>query len=243
MYCKSCGSEIPDDAKFCPECGMAVESGFDDSSERLSGKKVTENIYLCPDGKYRWYYEFPMMKNPTLLFTIWKVLGISFGIVYLIIFLTSLGDYFRYGWDGVGKFWGGFLLLFLFFLVLGVVAYIILAWMYGWKYIVLFEMDENEIAHIQMLKQFKKAEAIGWLTALAGLASGNLTTIGIGINSAVRNSMTSEFKNVKEVRSLKRQHVIKVNQLLNHNQVYAEEADFDFVLEYITKHCVNAKIR
>lgn len=45
MYCKSCGSEIPDDAKFCPECGMAVESGFDDSSERLSGKKVTENIY------------------------------------------------------------------------------------------------------------------------------------------------------------------------------------------------------
>lgn len=112
MYCKSCGSEIPDDAKFCPECGMAVESGFDDSSERLSGKKVTENIYLCPDGKYRWYYEFPMMKNPTLLFTIWKVLGISFGIVYL-----------------------------------------------------------------------------------------------------------------------KRQHVIKVNQLLNHNQVYAKEADFDFVLE------------
>lgn len=67
--------------------------------------------------------------------------------------------------------------------------------------------------------------------------------IGIGINSAVRNSMTSEFKNVKEVRSLKRQHVIKVNQLLNHNQVYAKEADFDFVLEYITKHCVNAKIR
>ena len=132
---------------------------------------------------------------------------------------------------------------FFFFLVLGVVAYIILAWMYGWKYIVLFEMDENEIAHIQMPKQFKKAEAIGWLTALAGLASGNLTTIGIGINSAVRNSMTSEFKNVKEVRSLKRQHVIKVNQLLNHNQVYAEEADFDFVLEYITKHCVNAKIR
>ena len=42
--CPQCGAQVSG-TKFCPECGMAVESGFDDSSERLSGKKVTENIY------------------------------------------------------------------------------------------------------------------------------------------------------------------------------------------------------
>ena len=43
-------------------------------NEILEGKKVSENIYLCPDGVYRWIYEFPMAKNPTILITVWKVL-------------------------------------------------------------------------------------------------------------------------------------------------------------------------
>ena len=26
MYCKNCGTEIPKDAEFCPECGQAINS-------------------------------------------------------------------------------------------------------------------------------------------------------------------------------------------------------------------------
>ncbi|MBI2836396.1 MAG: zinc-ribbon domain-containing protein [Chloroflexi bacterium] len=25
MYCSSCGEKIPDDSKFCPECGSALK--------------------------------------------------------------------------------------------------------------------------------------------------------------------------------------------------------------------------
>lgn len=78
----------------------------------------------------------------------------------------------------------------------------ILAGIYGWKYIVLFEMNEEAIRHIHMNKQFKKAEAMGWLTALIGAASGHL-------------------------------HTIKLDGLLNHNQIYANGEDYDFVVEYI----------
>ena len=46
---------------------------------------VTERIRLCPDGVYRWFYSFSMLKNPAQLFTVWKVLGLSFGIVYLFV--------------------------------------------------------------------------------------------------------------------------------------------------------------
>ena len=37
----------------------------------------SKNIVLCPDGKYRWYYEYPMLKNPVILFTVWKVVLIG----------------------------------------------------------------------------------------------------------------------------------------------------------------------
>lgn len=210
--------------------------------EKIQGQRVTENIYLCPDGKYRWYYEFPMMKNPTLLFTVWKVLGLAFFIVWLFIFLISLGDVLSYGFGSILKFTGAFLLLFLFFMGLGLIAYIFLAAVYGWKYIVLFEMDEKEIAHIQMPKQFDKAQAMGWVTALAGLAGKSLPAMGAGMLAASKNSSTSVFADVKEVKGVRQQHTIRVNQMLNRNQVYADDPDYDFVWNFITGRCPQAKI-
>ena len=41
------------------------------------------------------------------------------------------------------------------FLGIVVLSYIILAALYGWKYVVLFEMDETGITHIQLPKQVK----------------------------------------------------------------------------------------
>ena len=210
--------------------------------EKIQGQRVTENIYLCPDGKYRWYYEFPMMKNPTLLFTVWKVLGLAFFIVWLFIFLISLGDVLSYGFGSILKFTGAFLLLFLFFMGLGLIAYIFLAAVYGWKYIVLFEMDEKEVVHIQMPKQFDKAQAVGWLTALAGLAGKSLPAMGAGMLAASKNSSTSVFADVKEVKGVRQQHTIRVNQMLNRNQVYADDPDYDFVWNFITGRCPQAKI-
>ena len=40
---------------------------------------------------------------------------------------------------------------------------------------------------------------------------------------------------MKRMRALKAFHTIKLDSLLNHNQIYAEPEDFDFVLEYISK--------
>ena len=46
------------------------------------------------------------------------------------------------------------------FFVLSIVSYLILAALYGGKYQVLFEMTEDSVTHIQMPKQFKKAENV-----------------------------------------------------------------------------------
>ena len=106
-------------------------------------------VTLYPDGKYRWVYEVSMMKNPSILIDIFKVLGISLGIVWLFTVLLDIFD------DDLSleKLWNltlVFLGLMLVFVVIGLIAYTILAWSYGWKYVVIFTMDNKELVHQQM---------------------------------------------------------------------------------------------
>jgi len=102
-------------------------------------------------------------------------------------------------------------------------------------------MDDQEIKHIQLPKQFKKAQAVSVLTSLVGIAAKKPTMVGAGMLTAGKNASISEFKNVRRVKARRRLHLIKVNQLLNKNQIYVPDEDFDFVLEYIRSHCPNAK--
>ncbi|MCR5156114.1 MAG: hypothetical protein K6C96_05500 [Butyrivibrio sp.] len=210
--------------------------------EDIQGQKVTENIYLCPDGKYRWVYEFNMLKNPAILFTIWKIFGILILIQIGFSFIFALFE------GGVSDWISGYLLspgilivpgiLF----VLSIIAYIIVAFLYGWKYMVLFEMNEEGVVHNQMPKQFEKAQGIAWLTTMAGLLAGNYTTAGAGMLASAKSNSVSTFEKVKMVAKKKGLHLIKVDESLEKNQVYAEDADFEFVWSYISARCPNAKI-
>ena len=208
----------------------------------INGERVTENIYLCPDGKYRWIFEFPMLKNPVILFTVFKVLGMSAAIIAIFMLLVDLiadGSITPPETDELMiAFW-----VILFFIGVVIISYTILAAMYGFKYMVLFEMDEEKVVHIQMSKQFEKAQAIGWLTAMVGLASGRIGAAGTGMLAAARNTSTSDFVNVRQVIGNRWMRVIKVNKLLDHNQIYVEPSDYDFVFNYISQRCVNAKVR
>lgn len=208
----------------------------------LQGQQITKNIWLCPDGVYRWHYAFDMLRNPTVLFTVWKVLGIAFGAVYLFSTILTL---IENGFSGE-KLWAEmkpFLILAAVFFVISIIAYGIVAASYGWKYQVLFEMTEEKVTHIQMQKQFEEAQAIGWLTALAGAATGNLSMTGLGIDAAAKDKSVSEFKSVTSVKVRRRRHTIYVNQTLEKNQVYAGDEDFEFVLKYILDRCTKAKVK
>lgn len=56
MYCRNCGKQIPDDAKFCPECGASVsetskseqynESGYVGDTN-ISKKETHEGLFLA----------------------------------------------------------------------------------------------------------------------------------------------------------------------------------------------------
>ena len=212
-------------------------------AEKTAGEQVTEHIRRCPDGMYRWYYELSMLKNPVILFTTWKVLGISFAAVYLFVLISSAVSDALYGWRGFLDLTWIFLLVTLGLAVLSVLAYLLVAAAYGWRYVVLFEMDDKILRHIQVPRQFKKAQALTWLTMLAGAASKSPTTAAAGLLAATKNSSTSELANVRRIVLRPKRNLIKLKQTLEHNQVYAAPEDYEFVRAHLTARCGKASIR
>ena len=201
-----------------------------------------ERVKLCPDGKYRWVYEVNMLKNPVILFTVFRVMGMSFVIMAIIVLLIgacsgNIDSMFRNFSLSDLKYFFIFIAV---FAVLTVIAYLIVAKRNNWKYMVLFEMDETGVVHKQLPKSVKKAKAIAMLNILAGVATGSPGSVGRGLLVASHTSLSSSFEAVRKVKPLRRYHVIKVNEPFAKNQIYVGEEDFDFVYEYIKSRCPKA---
>ncbi|MBR0303610.1 MAG: hypothetical protein IJQ80_07150 [Clostridia bacterium] len=210
---------------------------FDDLQD---GERVGENIVRGSDGKYRWRYDMSLLKNPTVFILIWKIFFfIILGIFAFVMIIDAIewGDVFEERLLSNLKFFGYFLIG---MTVVTAIGYLIYAAMMGWKYCVEFEMDERGVNHAQIPAQAAKARKIGRAAMIAGAAAGSRGALGAGI-AAWRTEMYSEFSKVRRVKAYPRRNLIKVNGLLEHNQVYAAKADFDFVLNYITTHCTNLK--
>ena len=201
----------------------------------------SKNITMCYDGKYRWVYELDMYKSPVIIKEVWRAMLVAGVIVLAILFAINImdGDLME-TLQFVGQ---AAAILFGIFLVLSIIGYLVFAYIIGGKYCVVFEMDEEGINHKQHDKHVKKSELVGAITVLAGLAGGNLSTVGTGILAASRTSMLTYFDDVKELEILPKEHLICLNETLSRNQVYAEDEDFAFVANYIKSHCRNAKVR
>ena len=193
-----------------------------------------KSITKSENGTYRWYYEFDMLKNPMVIRTVFKIFFyILLGLCAFLIFLdiiegnfgvTSLIETAKAMGITAGILFG-----------LSIISYFILAGIYGFKYCVLFEMNDEGIKHIQMEKQFKKAKALAWVEAIAGMASGNATLTGSGLLAGTKNQLTTDFGRVKKVKVIKKHNTIKIDAPFSHNQIYVCDEDFDFVLNYINE--------
>ena len=227
VKCPVCGTEVPDNAVFCNQCGHALNH---DMPEERPAKDS--------EGVYRWVYELPMMKSFFLLFEVWRVLGLSAAIVIVIMLVINLlsGN----GLDGVtGAFTTGVIVLAI-LMVLSLPAYWIVTKANNGKYTVLFEMDEEGIDHTQI--KTDKAKVLEALTILAGTKTGNRTVTGAGVLSATGTSLYSRFSSVKKIKADPSKCLIRLYGKLIRNQVYTDPEHYEFVLGYITERCPQAKV-
>ena len=205
------------------------------SPNDYSGSRVA----LCEDGKYRWTYPLDMLKNPSILFVLLKIFGILLSIPLLIALISAAANNdWQKIWDSFLKIW---LIVMVVFFVIIVISYLIVVWMNGGKYVVNFTMDEKRLIHEQVPVQYDRARKVGLLAALVGIFAKRPAAAGAGALAASRDSSVSVFDKVRRVKPRRGQNLIKVNQSLERNQVYVPDEDFDFVLDFIRKHCPNAK--
>lgn len=246
MYCSKCGSQLPDKANFCDACGAPVEQMNQTAEtpvESLStieneipkGQRVTDNIVLGTDGKYHWLYEFKLLKNPTILKLLWKIFLWIFVCMWLFLSIVNACDG-HFNFKDFLDFSKIFLLILLGFEALVAFSYLIYAAIQGFKYCVIFDMDEEGITHTQMQKQFKKSQGISIITMLMGAAAGKPGVVGTGLLAATKSAMKSSWISVRSIQVDRKHNVIKVNERMNKNQVYAEDEDFQFVEKFIRSH-------
>lgn len=251
-FCTNCGSQLEDDAKFCTNCGTPQETPKEntpvekenDAEEKRAEENPDKNyqgaeIKLCNDGVYRWVYKLNMLTNPVILFTVLKIfffimagMLLVFGIIPAVIH----GD-----WGDIVGMGEALLIALAIMAGLTIISLIVLTLIYGGSYCVLFEMDEEQIRHIQAPKQFKKAQILGWITAMTGASTGNLTTTGVGILSTTKQASISTYKVVRRIKPIRWLKCIKVHEPFEHNQIYVPKKDFDFVYNYIKSRCPKVK--
>lgn len=200
-----------------------------------------QGIIRGEDGVYRWIYEFHLLKNPVILFVLWKILALSLGGVWAFVTLLSLGDQ-SFWWKGFWSETKGFALLLAVLLALGLIAYLFYSALMGGRYRVLFEMDERRIVHTQLPGQFQKAKRLSDAAVLLGLAAGSAGAVGSGLLAGSRQSISSEWSRVKHVVFCPGRNTIRLNAPLCRNQIYASDGDFQFVRRFVEEHCANAKI-
>ena len=250
-FCSNCGAQLPDDAQFCGSCGTPVSAdqpsqapapgAFSQTppppayeAPAPSPEQLDGTVQLCQDGVYRWVYELSMLKNPAILLTLLKIFGAIIGGMWLLLNIM----------DGFSSFLETTKIMALILagvLVLILISYLVVAAMYGGKYCVLFEMDEQQIAHVQLPRQFKKAQVAGWIAMLAGVVAGNPVATGAGILAASRNKLTNQFSKVRSIKAAPGRNTIYVKGMLKSNQLYADDVNFQFVLDFLRSHCPNAR--
>lgn len=246
MYCETCGQVLAGGDRFCPACGAAVRAPVLTEPTRTSDapaadpelaharatRLVSPGVTLGHDGVLRWVYELNMWKNPTLLITIWKVLLLAALFPALLVAVLRLTD--GDGWGAAAATFAQVMgLVAAVVTALVLLAYPLVAWLNGGNYCVIFEMDESGIRHIHMQRQFRRNQVLALLTLIAGAASGSAQTAGAGLLAGSRRSLYTAFADVRALRAIAARDVIHLAAKLVHNQVYAEPADFAFVLDYI----------
>lgn len=206
----------------------------------IQDPSLPEGIFRDSNGAFHWQYELNMITNPVILFLIIKLFfGVCFGVGLMMALMMIIvdGDFedamktlliVTFGIGGL-------------MVVIGVIAYFIIVAIKGGKYTVVHTMDETSVQHLQTPAEKDQSKKMRTLLFVMGMLSDSPSAVGLSMGA--RDEMESEYKDVKKVIASRSQDLIKVNNVLQHNHIYAYPHQYEFVFNFIASHCPNAKIK
>ena len=233
MKCPNCGKDVPSTAKFCESCGSPVVGS--DSSSARSGRtapvpqapgpdarrfsksgapqSITRNIVLSPDGKYRWHYERGFLGSLGALLDLW-------GIVLVLFLAFTLLQQILYSIQGIFS-WTELLdalktvgIALLVAEVVCTIGFLIYAAVRG-KKILSYEMDARRLSQV----------------------FGNSRPPKDGTSQPKVTKSTLEFDDLSTVKAYPKRDMVELRRPLKKRMyVYADDQDFDFLVNYLKTH-------
>ena len=208
-------------------------------SQAQAVQNLPKGITVDGNGNYRWTYKLDMIKVPVLRNIIMKIIffsclgvGAFIGLINLIqgedldVILTGAGIMAIVG---------------LVILVITFVVYYIVISIHGRYYTVDHLMNEEGVEHIQSPEEDAQSDKMRKLVFVLELLDPDPAAMGLAM--AGQEHLISKYQDVKKVVAARRYGLIKVNNALQHNHIYAYPEQYEFVWNYITRHCPNAKTK
>lgn len=89
MFCTNCGKQIPDDARFCPECGTPMDQQVNTASTANQ-----TNAYSQPNQGYNNYQQMNRQQNINMSGAFkWNTGAIVWFVILILGCLASIGIY------------------------------------------------------------------------------------------------------------------------------------------------------
>lgn len=254
MFCPNCGSEIRDGAQFCGSCGASVEIGGDDAAKlKYRGTTPLEDPDYyddpsIPQGMMRnrekdihWNYSLDLAKDPFILTTACRIFLSScflFGLIIAWAFGSSMGE--------PGEAIGVFFVIFLGFggglSLIAVAIYYLTLKIGGSMYTVDHLMTPTQIEYTLLGSEsdYDMQKRADLLLSFVSFFSNGLSSASVGLDTNYH--IVSEYKDVRKIIADKNKGVIRLKHRIIKNRIYTQPQQYEFVLNYLTSHCQNAKV-
>ena len=197
------------------------------------------------EGTYIWIYEMDMKNNRSLYNLIVRIITVVTAVPLCFLLFLFIRDSIRHhyiDWD-----WGKQVGL----ICLGVIAvmylltklsYWYISKTYQGTYLMLFNMDEEGISFKQVDDQKEKNRLIGLTAAMTGMALNNPGMASTGLLLADGGNLHTRYEKVRRIIISEKENYIGLKTLVTYNMIYADDADFEFVKEYLLAHCRKASV-
>ncbi len=209
--------------------------------ESLSSEEARELgfnvLFQEEDGTYDWIYSMKMFQNRSILKLILKIIGLMF-VLMAVIFAFLIHDF-----SSLLPFLGILTLCFAGVVLITFFATWLVNTLYKGNYLLVYQMNERELAFSQTTDQRQITRTISAASAAVNAAGRNVggTIAGAGL-ALSPNAYRSAFAKVKSIKAKRKDNLIWVNTFLQYQMVYVPDAFYDFVWNYITQRCPNARI-
>ncbi len=153
-----------------------------------------------------WTVSVPIFHNATILKQLALAIGIPFGLLVLVLFLSSNEESRIYTLYAVGLI-----------VALLVLTYLFIMLFNGGRYNAGFVLDDKGILCYTQRRQAVKNSIVNRLAVMLGLLSGKPAVAGAGMLAGTKNSMFLEWGKVSRVKYDRSQLVVMIRGRLTEN--------------------------